>query len=71
MSEGCMGGLVDRVRKSMVSWYPGYQPISNLAANFWLDRRPSQPSTESKQPKFENKQPMAGWSMVQLANKHW
>ena len=23
-----------RARKSMVSWYPGYQPMSNLAANF-------------------------------------
>ena len=23
-----------RARKSIVSWYPGYQPMSNLAANF-------------------------------------
>ena len=27
-----------RARKSMVSWYPGYQPMSNLAANFgWAE----------------------------------
>ena len=25
---------IGRARKSMVSWYPGYQPMSNLAANF-------------------------------------
>ena len=29
---------VPRARKSMVSWYPGYQPMSNLAANFgWAE----------------------------------
>ena len=26
--------LFIRARKRMVSWYPGYQPMSNLAANF-------------------------------------
>ena len=25
---------ITRARKSIVSWYPGYQPMSNLAANF-------------------------------------
>ena len=32
------GGHSGRGRKSMVSWYPGYQPNSNLAAKFgWVE----------------------------------
>ena len=46
--------ITGRARKSIVSWYPGYQPISNLAANFGLGRKPSQPA-------FESKQPITGW----------
>ena len=33
-----------RARKSMVSWYPGYQPMSNLAANIgWAEGTTSHP----------------------------
>ena len=41
-SQLCLGALAPRARKSIVSWYPGYQPFSNLAANFRLGRKPSQ-----------------------------
>ena len=41
-----------RVRKSMVSWYPGYQPIPNLAANFWL----------AHQLRVNSQQPAGPWS---------
>ena len=48
-------GVHTRDRKSIVYWYPGYQPIFNFAANFGLGRKPSQPP-------FESKQPITGWT---------
>ena len=48
------GGVGYRDRKSVVSWYPCYQPISDLAANFgWDDGFASH--------QFESKQPIRGW----------
>ena len=65
-------------------WYPGilvtsqfqiWQPIFGWAegpASHQL-RVNSQTlaGPVAQRPTFESKQPMAGWSMVQLANKHW
>ena len=43
-------GVVDRARKSILSWSPVYQAISSLAANFCC------------QPPFESKQPIKSWA---------
>ena len=32
--QNLIGTIISRAIKSIVSWYPGYEPMPNLAANF-------------------------------------
>ena len=56
------GNLLNRAKKSIVSWYPGYQPISNFADKFGLGINPSQP------PLRVNSQ-IAGWTYDRTSHK--